>query len=67
MNLLFSCTENVKIERRQLLQCVVKAINKTRAIVHLSSDEDLLSKSIVRQITINALIDLYFDCDLRNL
>jgi len=45
----------VKIERRQLMQCVVKAIDKTRAIVHLSFDKDLLSKSIVWQITINAI------------
>jgi len=45
----------VKIERRQLMHCVVKAIDKTRAIVHLSSDEDLLCKSIVWQITINAI------------
>jgi rRNA biogenesis protein RRP5 len=45
----------VKIEPRQLMQCVVKAIDKTRAIVHLSSDKDLLSKSIVWQITINAI------------
>ncbi|KAF8768533.1 hypothetical protein HU200_007543 [Digitaria exilis] len=42
--------ENAKIERRQLIQCVVKAINKTRAIVHLSSDEDLLSKSIIKDL-----------------
>ncbi|CAN6171331.1 unnamed protein product [Urochloa humidicola] len=42
--------ENVKIEHRQLIQCVVKAIDKTRAIVHLSSDEDLLSKSIIKDL-----------------
>jgi rRNA biogenesis protein RRP5 len=37
------------------MQCVVKAIDKTRAIVHLSSDEDLLSKSTVWQINIKAI------------
>ncbi|CAN6203351.1 unnamed protein product [Urochloa humidicola] len=42
--------ENVKIEHRQLIQCVVKAIDKTRAIVHLSSAEDLLSKSIIKDL-----------------
>ncbi|TKW31046.1 hypothetical protein SEVIR_2G079200v4 [Setaria viridis] len=42
--------ENVKIEPRQLIQCVVKAIDKTRAIVHLSSDEDLVSKSIIKDL-----------------
>lgn len=42
--------ENVKIESGQLIQCVVKAINKTRAIIHLSSDEDLLSKSIIKDL-----------------
>ncbi|WVZ62324.1 hypothetical protein U9M48_012085 [Paspalum notatum var. saurae] len=42
--------ENAKIESRQLIQCVVKAIDKTRAIVHLSSDEDLLSKSIIKDL-----------------
>ncbi|CAD6220662.1 unnamed protein product [Miscanthus lutarioriparius] len=42
--------ENVKIERRQLMQCVVKAIDKTRAIVHLSFDKDLLSKSIIKDL-----------------
>ncbi|ONM52228.1 Ribosomal protein S1-like1 [Zea mays] len=42
--------EDVKTERRQLMQCVVKAIDKTRAIVHLSSDEDLLSKSTIKDL-----------------
>ncbi|XP_062219315.1 rRNA biogenesis protein RRP5 isoform X2 [Phragmites australis] len=42
--------ENVKIESRQLIQCMVKAIDKTRAIVHLSSDKDLLSKSIIKDL-----------------
>ncbi|XP_066389622.1 rRNA biogenesis protein RRP5-like [Miscanthus floridulus] len=42
--------ENVKIERRQLMQCVVKAIDKTRAIVHLSFDKDFLSKSIIKDL-----------------
>ncbi|KAL6845670.1 hypothetical protein ACP4OV_024493 [Aristida adscensionis] len=42
--------ENVKIESRQLINCVVKAIDKTRSIVHLSSDEDLLSKSIIKDL-----------------
>lgn len=42
--------ENVKIQGRQLIQCVVKAVDKTRAIVHLSSDEDLLTKSIIKDL-----------------
>jgi len=45
----------VKVECKQLIQCVVKAIDKTRAFVHLSSDEDLHSKSIVWISTIIAL------------
>ncbi|XP_015695265.2 rRNA biogenesis protein RRP5 [Oryza brachyantha] len=42
--------ENVKIGSGQLIHCAVKAIDKTRAIVHLSSDEDLLSKSIIKDL-----------------
>uniref|UniRef100_A0A0D9WWN1 Protein RRP5 homolog n=1 Tax=Leersia perrieri TaxID=77586 RepID=A0A0D9WWN1_9ORYZ len=42
--------ENAKIESGQLIHCVVKAIDKTRKIVHLSSDEDLLSKSIIKDL-----------------
>lgn len=44
----YSFVETVKIESGQLIQCVVKGIDKTRSIIHLSSDEDLISKSIVR-------------------
>jgi hypothetical protein len=43
----------VKTESGQLIQCVVKAIDKPRSIVHLSSDEDLISKSIVWLILVN--------------
>ncbi|CAM0905650.1 unnamed protein product [Alopecurus aequalis] len=42
--------ETVKTERGQLIQCVVKAIDKPRSIIHLSSDEDLLSKSIIKDL-----------------
>ncbi|KAF0907052.1 hypothetical protein E2562_014658 [Oryza meyeriana var. granulata] len=42
--------ENAKIESGQLIHCVVKAIDKARAIVHLSSDEELLSKSIIKDL-----------------
>lgn len=42
--------ETVKIESGQLVQCVVKAIDKARAIIHLSCDEDLLSKSIIKDL-----------------
>uniref|UniRef100_A0A0E0AH21 S1 motif domain-containing protein n=1 Tax=Oryza glumipatula TaxID=40148 RepID=A0A0E0AH21_9ORYZ len=42
--------ESAKIESGQLIQCVVKAIDKAREIVHLSSDEDLLSKSIIKDL-----------------
>lgn len=42
--------ETVKTECGQLIQCVVKAIDKPRSIIHLSSDEDLLSKSIIKDL-----------------
>ncbi|VAH01605.1 unnamed protein product [Triticum turgidum subsp. durum] len=42
--------ETVKIESGQLIQCVVKGIDKTRSIIHLSSDEDLISKSIIKDL-----------------
>ncbi|KAL6599504.1 hypothetical protein ACP70R_045641 [Stipagrostis hirtigluma subsp. patula] len=41
---------NVKIESRQLMNCVVKSVDKVRAIVHLSSDDDLLSKSVIKDL-----------------
>uniref|UniRef100_A0A452XUK0 S1 motif domain-containing protein n=3 Tax=Aegilops tauschii TaxID=37682 RepID=A0A452XUK0_AEGTS len=42
--------ETVKIESGQLIQCVVKGIDKARSIIHLSSDEDLISKSIIKDL-----------------
>ncbi|EMS48920.1 rRNA biogenesis protein rrp5 [Triticum urartu] len=42
--------ETEKIESGQLIQCVVKGIDKTRSIIHLSSDEDLISKSIIKDL-----------------
>ncbi|XP_047065706.1 rRNA biogenesis protein RRP5 [Lolium rigidum] len=42
--------ETVKTESGKLIQCVVKAIDKPRSIIHLSSDEDLISKSIIKDL-----------------
>lgn len=47
LHLIFSEGSNIKTRVGQLLQGVVKSVDKTRKVVHLSSDPDLISKSVV--------------------
>ncbi|CAA3014339.1 rRNA biogenesis RRP5 [Olea europaea subsp. europaea] len=41
---------NIKTRVGQLLQGVVKSVDKTRKVVHLSSDPDLISKSVTKDL-----------------
>ncbi|KAM0896444.1 hypothetical protein ACQ4PT_023189 [Festuca glaucescens] len=42
--------ETVKTESGQLIQCVVKAIDKPHSVIHLRTNEDLISKSIIKDL-----------------
>lgn len=48
-----------KVTAGQLVQGVVKSIDKVRKVVYLSSDKDMVSKSVVRYAHVD-LIELNF-------
>ncbi|KAH7661832.1 Nucleic acid-binding proteins protein [Dioscorea alata] len=45
-----SCLDGGKATVGQLIQGVVKSIDKARAVVHLDSDPDLVSKSVIKDL-----------------
>lgn len=55
-------TVNVAESIGQLLQGIVKSVDRSRKIVHMSSDLDLISKSVVLFLSIDKLFIHFLDC-----